>query len=81
MSELEDLLVKYYRVEKIGGLMVVTEDEKGKYRAACAEDVEAALTLGNNKNFVDVKIGNNWYPIRHPTKNKKKKRKWKRQYI
>ena len=78
--ELESLLLKHYQVEKISGLMVALENPEGKYRAACAEDIEEALSTNTPlKNIVDVKIGNKWFPIRHP-KIRKPKLRWRRQY-
>jgi hypothetical protein len=63
--ELEDLLLKYYRVEKINGRMVATEDDDGHYRASSADDVEAALTTGERRALVDVRVGwsRQWRPL------------------
>ena len=44
--ELEDLLIRRYRVEKIKGRMVAYPDEYGNYQACSADDVERALTGG-----------------------------------
>lgn len=44
--ELEDLvLLKHYRVERHGDVMVAVEDEDGNYKAPSAKDLEDALNI------------------------------------
>ena len=42
--ELEDLVLKRYRVERHGNKMIVLEDPNGPYKADSAEKVERAVT-------------------------------------
>ena len=42
--DLEDLVLKHYRVERQGNKMIVLEDPTGNYKADSAEKVERALT-------------------------------------
>lgn len=77
--DIEDLILKYYRVEKIDGRIVATENPCGKYRSRSAEEVEEALSTDRPVECVDVRIGNKWMPIRHP-KKREPKRRWRREY-
>ena len=63
MVELEDLVLKRFRVEKIAHKMIVTEDPVGNYKAVFASEVERALST-EDKTEVEVLIGNNWMQIR-----------------
>jgi len=63
--ELEDLVLRHYKVEWTCGRMVAIENGKGKYRAQSKEIVEQVLS--DNKpthGEVEVLIGNHWYPIK-----------------
>lgn len=66
--ELEDLLIKTYRADKINGEMVIAEDPNGCYQAEMAEDVKRALTIGIRRNsppvWVRIKIGGKWYRMK-----------------
>lgn len=62
--ELEDLVLSHYRVEKIDGKMVATEDANGKYRAKSGNVVERVLTeYKPTRGEVEVRIGKIWRPI------------------
>ena len=62
--ELEDLVLKHYRVERIGNRMVAFEDPDGNYKADSAQEVEKALNTRRHCN-VEVRTSNKakWYPI------------------
>ena len=63
MAELEDLVLKRFRVEKIDDEMVAVIDPKGNYRAGSKGEVERALST-DEETDVDVLIGNRWVQIR-----------------
>ena len=63
--ELEDLVLRHYRVEKVDGKMVATEDANGRYRAKSGGIVEKVLTEVNpTRGEVEVKICKKWRPIK-----------------
>ena len=43
MTELEDLVLRHYRVERRGGEMVAIQDPDGLYKAPSAQALERAL--------------------------------------
>ncbi len=61
--DLEDLVLKKFRVEKVDGRMLAILDPAGRYRASNAQEVEVALST-DQATAVDVLIGNKWYQIR-----------------
>lgn len=63
MTELEDLVLKRFRVEKIAGEMVAVVDPTGNYRAGSASEVERALST-EEQTEVEVLIGYRWLQIR-----------------
>lgn len=63
MTELEDLILKRFRVEKIAGEMVVVEDPAGNYKAVSSGEVERALNT-EEQTEVEVLIGYRWLQIR-----------------
>ena len=71
--------MKRYRVEKIDGEMVVTEDRKGLYRAASPNEIQRALTeLEYCTTTAEVLIGRIWFPLgrrhRRPIRQKRKQK-------
>lgn len=55
--ELEDLLLKRFRVFKIEGEMVVREHYQGNYKAMSADDLYNYLTTGTKALNMSVKLG------------------------
>jgi len=66
MMELEDLVLKHYRVERRERLIVAIEDEEGKYKAPSASALEDALNgvrRIRKAELLFVRFGKTWHPI------------------
>ena len=65
MTTLEDLVLKRYRVSRIGDRIVATLDPDGRYKACSAQDIESILTNGKRRRniIVEVTTGTKWYPL------------------
>lgn len=66
--ELEDLVLKHYRVERYKGKMIAIEDPNGNYKAASAEQIERVLTFPGPIRRADHiyyrrKPTGKWYPM------------------
>ena len=69
--DLEDILLKRFRVYKIDGEMVVREHYRGNYKAMSVEDLREFLTSGRRAENMFVKLsggqrgqkGTNWLPL------------------
>jgi len=63
--ELEELVLKTFRAERIGNVIMVTPDPDGNYKASSAKAVEQALTNRYPPEGVFVRMGGKkWYPMR-----------------
>jgi len=64
--ELDDLVLKTFRADKVGNTIIVTPDADGNYKASSAKDVERALTDKYPPEGVFVRMGkgHKWHLIR-----------------
>lgn len=63
--ELDDLVLKHYKVQQIGRDLLITEDENGRYKADRAETVRKALTKQHvpENVFVRTSLKAKWYKM------------------